>query len=453
MKRIAKVLCLVCVLTLLTVLAAGCGQGTSAGGNTPSQTSGGSNQIPDKEKPITMRFSWWGSDIRHKATLDAIAAYSKLYPHITIEGEYGGYDGYQQKLMTQLAGGSAPDLIQTDPIWNAQLGAQKENFVDLANESAIDMNQFEEEVIRGFCTVNGIVIGLPMGINGFGVQMNKAFMEKFDIPLDTRWTYEKIIEVGRKIHEQDSESYLYIEDLTGLQVKFMCDYTRSKYGKYWINDDYKIHITKEELTEQFTVMKELYDSGAAVPLGDAALYNTKVEQHPKFINGQIGMTQDWSGTLPKYKDVIGADNFAVGHSIIVEGGVNSSTTYKPSMLLSVYSKSKHVDEAVKFTNWLLNDKEASLILKDSRSIPASASARQALVDSDVLDKDIMQMVENTLQNPAEPVPLIMNNSEIVEITKDICQKVVFGESSPEKAAEELIARVGEKLEALKAGSN
>ena len=437
---------------MLAILAAGCGQKTPTG-NTSSQNTDDVTKPVDKPESITMRFSWWGSDIRHKATLDAIAAYNKLYPHITIEGEYGGYDGYQQKLMTQLAGGSAPDLIQTDPIWNAQLGAQKENFVDLAKESEIDMTQFEEEVIKGFCEVNGIVLGLPMGINGFGVQVNKAFMERFNIPLDTRWTYEKIIEVGRKVHEQDSECYLYIEDLTGLQVKFMCDYTRSKYGKYWINDDYKVHITKDELAEQFKVMKELFDSGAAVPLGDAALYNNKVEQHPKFINGQIGMTQDWSGTLPKYKDVIGAENFAVGHSITVEGGVDSSTTYKPSMLLSVYSKSKYVDEAVKFTNWLLNDSEASLILNDCRSIPASASARQALIDNDVLDKDIMQMVENTLENPADPVPLIMNNSEIAEITKDICQKVVFGESTPEEAAEELISRVSEKLEALKAESN
>ncbi|NLM09777.1 MAG: carbohydrate ABC transporter substrate-binding protein [Clostridiaceae bacterium] len=452
MKRIAKVLCLVCIVAMLAILAAGCGQKTPTG-NTSSQNTDDVTKPVDKPESITMRFSWWGSDIRHKATLDAIAAYNKLYPHITIEGEYGGYDGYQQKLMTQLAGGSAPDLIQTDPIWNAQLGAQKENFVDLAKESEIDMTQFEEEVIKGFCEVNGIVLGLPMGINGFGVQVNKAFMERFNIPLDTRWTYEKIIEVGRKVHEQDSECYLYIEDLTGLQVKFMCDYTRSKYGKYWINDDYKVHITKDELAEQFKVMKELFDSGAAVPLGDAALYNNKVEQHPKFINGQIGMTQDWSGTLPKYKDVIGAENFAVGHSITVEGGVDSSTTYKPSMLLSVYSKSKYVDEAVKFTNWLLNDSEASLILNDCRSIPASASARQALIDNDVLDKDIMQMVENTLENPADPVPLIMNNSEIAEITKDICQKVVFGESTPEEAAEELISRVSEKLEALKAESN
>ena len=233
----------------------------------------------------------------------------------------------------------------------------------------------------------------------------------------------------------------------------MCDYTRAKYGKYWIDDYYEIHITKEELTEQFSKMKELFDSGAAVPLGETALYNNKLEQYPKFINGQVGMVQDWSGLMAKYKEVIGADNFAVGDSIIVENAVDTSTTYKPSMLLSVYSKSKYVDEAVKFTNWFLNDREAALILKDCRSIPGSKAARQALIENNVLDKDVMQMVENTLKNPAPPVPLIMNNSEIAEITKDVIQKVVFGDITPEDGAEELITSVSEKLEAIKAESN
>ena len=195
-------------------------------------------------------------------------------------------------------------------------------------------------------------------------------------------------------------------------------------------------------------MKEL--TGAAVPLGETALYNNNLN-NIQFINGQVGMVQDWSGLMGKYKEVI-ADN-AVGDSIIVENAVDTSTTYKPSMLLSVYSKSKYVDEAVKFTNWFLNDREAALILKDCRSIPGSKAARQALIENNVLDKDVMQMVENTLKNPAPPVPLIMNNSEIAEITKDVIQKVVFGDITPEDGAEELITSVSEKLEAIKAESN
>ena len=35
-------------------------------------------------------------------------------PHVKIEGEYGGFDGYLEKLTTQLAGRTAPDIMQID---------------------------------------------------------------------------------------------------------------------------------------------------------------------------------------------------------------------------------------------------------------------------------------------------------------------------------------------------
>ena len=50
-----------------------------------------------------LRFVWWGSDARHEATLAAVARYCELYPNVQIDCEYQGYDGYQQKLMTQIA--------------------------------------------------------------------------------------------------------------------------------------------------------------------------------------------------------------------------------------------------------------------------------------------------------------------------------------------------------------
>lgn len=454
MKRRARIFCLICAVTMLIALLSGCGNGTSTGDNSSGGTNGSKQtQNGQQNEQVTLRFSWWGSDARHQQTLEAMEAYSKLYPNITIEGEYGGYDGYEEKLMVQLSGGTAPDVIQTDPIWNAELGAQKDNFVDLATQSAIDMSQFDEDVISGFCTVNGIVIGLPMGINGSGLQINKSFMEKFGIDLNTKWTYEKVIEVGKQVHEQDPECYLLGLDSTGLQIGFMSNYSRTKFGKYWIDDNYQVNLNKEQLADLFTTMKELFDSGAATPLGESDLYEASLEQYPRFVNGQVGMVDDWSGTVSKYKGVIGADNYAISDSLEVENAVDDSHPYKASMLMSVYGKSKHVDEAVKFVNWFLNDEEAARILKDCRSIPASKSARQVLVDENLVDEHIMQMVENALTKPADPTPLVMNNSEIVEITKDVIQKVVFGAVTPEEGADELISRVTEKLDELKASSN
>lgn len=450
MNKSIKLVSLLCSISLSLSILAGCGnnQTTESSSTASASTATTETSTETSKENVTLRFLWWGGDSRHKATLDAIAAYNVKNPNITIEGEYGGYDGYQQKLLTQLAGKVAPDLIQIDPIWNDQLGLQKDQFVDLSAEKNIDMTQFDEKIINSFCTTNGITIGLPMGINGFGLMINKTFMEKFNVPVDTEWTWEKIIEEGKKIHDKDKEAYLTALDTSMLQVIFLSDYLRGKTGNYWINNDYTIVATKEELTDAFKTMKALFDSGAVIPLGEAALYNTKLEQNPRYINGNIGMVEAWSGTLAVNKGVIKPENFAVGKAITVKDGKNTSTTYKPSMLLAV-SKNDNSEEAVKFANWFMNDSESALILKDQRSIPASKLARKALDDAKVLDSDIVKMVEDTLKNPAEPVPQILNNSELVDITKNVSEKVAYGKITPEQGSDELIKLVTEKLSALK----
>ena len=63
-------------------------------------------------EPVTLRFSWWGSDSRHQALLAVIEAYEKKNPNVKVEAEYQGYDGYYEKIMTTLSSNTAPDVIQ-----------------------------------------------------------------------------------------------------------------------------------------------------------------------------------------------------------------------------------------------------------------------------------------------------------------------------------------------------
>ena len=107
-----------------TGLVVGCAGGGGETENGKSESGG------DGEK-VTLRFSWWGGDERNEATLDVIEAYEKEHPNITIEAEYSGDDGYQEKLSTALAGNTAADIIQMGPGWMPSYVAQGDFFVDL----------------------------------------------------------------------------------------------------------------------------------------------------------------------------------------------------------------------------------------------------------------------------------------------------------------------------------
>ena len=51
----------------------------------------GSSPEAASDGPVTLRFSWWGSDVRHKMTEKLIEAFEAENPNINIEGEYGDW--------------------------------------------------------------------------------------------------------------------------------------------------------------------------------------------------------------------------------------------------------------------------------------------------------------------------------------------------------------------------
>ncbi|MDF2888596.1 MAG: extracellular solute-binding protein family 1 [Lacrimispora sp.] len=420
-----------------------------------AQSSGTSEKAKITDEPVTLRFAWWGSDARHEATLNAIKKYQEIHPNVTIEGEYQGYDGYQQKLMTQIAGKTEPDLMQLDYNWYPDLEAQSNIFLDLKGTKTVDLFVYSENVLKNYCSIGDKVIAVPMGINGFGIMINKSFFEKHNLPLDTKWTWEKVVQEGKRIHEENPSDYLLgIESGTstgGIGPFVVSAYLYSKTGQYWANeDDYTINSSKEDLTSAFTILKDLFDSGAAQPLGEASLFTGQMEQNPKWLNGELGFTIDWSATVGKYKSAVGEENFSVGMPPFAENGDNQNISYKPAMVLAVSSRSPHTDVAADFVDWLMNDPEAVKILGTQRSVPASQKASEILEQANAIDPDIAQMCAFSSENPAPPVPLIQGNTEIADVVKDICEQVVYGQLSPEAAADKFLSDVQAKMAVLKA---
>ena len=86
----------------------------ACGGNTPKPDQGAKPTETEKptetakptesEEDVTLRFSWWGGDERHEATLAAIKEFEAEYPNIKVEAEYGGWSGWQEKITTQILG-------------------------------------------------------------------------------------------------------------------------------------------------------------------------------------------------------------------------------------------------------------------------------------------------------------------------------------------------------------
>lgn len=95
MKKFRKLLS----LAMAAVLAVSMSACTGMPGAADEPETSGSATGTSGDEQITLRFSWWGDNLRHEATLAAIEKYQELHPNVKIEGEYGGYTGFYEKLI------------------------------------------------------------------------------------------------------------------------------------------------------------------------------------------------------------------------------------------------------------------------------------------------------------------------------------------------------------------
>ena len=80
-------------------------------------TSGG-----DESGTTTLALAYWGNPTRNKNTQAEIDAYMKANPNVKIEPQPGEFASYWEKLATQTAGGTAPDIIQMDMAYISEYG-------------------------------------------------------------------------------------------------------------------------------------------------------------------------------------------------------------------------------------------------------------------------------------------------------------------------------------------
>ena len=101
-----KGVALLCITLLLIIVFVGC----SKEGTTSSTT--GLKKSEETKQSSEVRLMWWGGETRHKATVEAVEIYKGINPDVTVKTEYSGWDGYFDKLTTQLAAETGPDIVQ-----------------------------------------------------------------------------------------------------------------------------------------------------------------------------------------------------------------------------------------------------------------------------------------------------------------------------------------------------
>lgn len=434
MKRIF-VLLLVASLLATGLFASGAKEAASSG-----ETSAITKTSPDEK--VTLRFSWWGSNTRHQATLEAIKLYESRHPNVTIEGEYGAFADMYQKLLTQLAGGTAPDIISVDYKWVADLMSNGSHFVNMYDlEDYIDTAGFDMYFAKIYGGVgDDFLIGIPVAVNGMGYLCNADFMQKYGLKVSDDWTWDTVVEMGKKVNAQDSSKYLLYNNSEHWMYLFKT-MMKQLTGNTLVLDDKSLGFTRDDAVTVFSYVKTLVDNKVVPPFNEGVLYeNVYADQNPNWLNQNFGIFPTSSSLIP---GIMNASSFPVDpiRYPVADDAKDPGILVTPAVFFTVYNRSQHQDVAADFINFMLNDPEAIAILKDTRGIPCNSKAQAQLVEAGVIPEPVSRMVSQALTGAGIADNGYSLNSEIIALIKDYVQQVGYGVLSPEAAADGFIKEI------------
>jgi oligogalacturonide transport system substrate-binding protein len=140
-------------------------------------------QVPKR----VLRFAWWGGAARHAATLKTIALFEQRNPGLKVKAEYMGFNGYLERLTTQVAGGSEPDVMQINWAWLAMFSKRGTGVTDLdAYKGLLALDQFSAgDLAMG--RVAGKLNALPSSYTARVLLWNQTTFGRAGLALPTTW--------------------------------------------------------------------------------------------------------------------------------------------------------------------------------------------------------------------------------------------------------------------------
>ncbi len=366
--------------------AAGDGASTGEEATTPAGTAQNDNTSsalePNLTAPIELRFSWWGGDTRHEATIKALKAFSAKYPNITVMPEYGAWTGWQENIATQLAGKTEADLLQINWNWISQFSPNGDKFYDINQLSnLISITNYPQDLLD-LMTANGSLQGVPLGTTGRVFYWNEATFKKAGISVPA--SFEEIIAAGETFKTVLGEDYYPIALGEYDRIVLLMYYLHQTYGKEWVVDK-KVNYTPEEVKAGLDWINMLEDKHVTPTLatiaGDGA---DSLDKNPRWMNGYYAGIYEWDSSASKFQSALSeGQSFIIGE-FPADLGPNKSGFTKISMGFAISANSKHPAEAALLLEYLTSDPEGVTIMGMERGTVSNSAAEEILVEEGLL---------------------------------------------------------------------
>lgn len=389
-----------------------------------------------------LRMSWWGGESRHVATQKAIAACGEKYGH-TVKGEFTGFDGYLEKLTTQMAGKTEADIVQVNWPWLPLFSKNGDGFADLRNLKAIDLSNWSEADLSAG-SMNGVLQGLSVSTTGRVFFFNATTFERAGVAIPKSW--DEFFSATATIKEKLGKDYYTFNAVKETAQLLTTLAVVQKTGKDLVDPaTNRVAWTPEELAEGISFLGKLVETGAIrSQKEEAADGNVNLFEKPAWAGGKIAGSYEWDSTYSKYADPLKDGQVLKPVSMLkLPDAVTEGVYRKPSMVFSISKNSKDPEAAAQIVNCLLNEPEGIDALGTSRGLPASKAAAARLGDKGEPEVRAANAIVIAASGPA--VSPFNEHPEVRAAFIDTLEEFAYGQLKADEAAAQIIDTVNDVL--------
>jgi len=345
------------IFVLATVLA-----GCSSSKNNTSSANETNTQKQETVKPVTIKLGMWSSSPAEKKIVDdQIAKFKEKYPNIDVQIETIVGD-YMQKLQTELASNTAPDIFYLDSMPAPQLMSSGvlEPLDDYIKKYNVDVNDFEPALLSAF-QWDGKTYGLPKDFNTLALFYNKDMFKAAGINEPPK-TWEELRDVAKKLTKDGVKGLVLSADLARFDA-FINQNGGSVYqdGKVTLNlpenaqalDFYVSLITKDKVADTPQNMGEGWN-------GDA------------FAAKKAAMAIEGGWMIPFLKEKAPDLNYGIAE--LPAGKQKSTMAFTVAYVMN--KNSKHKDEAFKLIEFLTGKEGQQFVVDSGLALPSRKSMQE-----------------------------------------------------------------------------
>jgi len=401
--------------------------------------------VPASAQVTTIRYAFWGNPAAIGVEQEIIDAFHEAHPDIRVVPVAVAYNDYHPRLLTQIAGGLAPDVMRIDSYYFIDFlrtGALMD-ITPLIERDGLDMSLYYPAGLLD-SMYEGRYYGLPWGTAPLYMIINLDMFEDAGLAVpDPDWDWNVFEEIVQKLARGEGTRRQYGYGFEALMVHMFpflwgegVDLFDETLTKYALNDPKAVAVI-----DRFAKMV------ADRLLPDPANFQTAEVLNRWMINNAVAMRM---GSAQEVLALQQAENLRFIVAPMPGGPAVKNTTVYKSNTVAISASSQNVEAAWTFLKFLRGPGlEGEKLYMQANRIPPTFNIPELweiFADPSKHPFNIVEMTQLIAEQYAHLLPLRPGWNEFMGIIEPELQRIFAGQVRAQEALDRIAPRVQEVLD-------